>query len=142
MIEPNRSAAGAGRDELPARLRTCIACRQGVGTRSRLIRLSTSTGHVRCSPPPMLAAHRRVRGRRPGNASVDVLRRTRRNAYTIRDAAPDLSHRTSCRGSRGNASLPSHRHRPIKSLDPGASSPRRLLLRPRNSSNPKSTLCD
>ena len=41
------------------------------------------------------------------NASVDVRRRTRRNAYTIRRAAPELNHRTSCRGSRGSASLPS-----------------------------------
>jgi hypothetical protein len=37
--------------------------------------------------------------------SVDVRRRTRRNAYTIRGAAPGLNHRTSCRGSRGSASL-------------------------------------
>jgi hypothetical protein len=32
---------------------------------------------------------------------------TRRNAYTISSAAPELSHWTSCRGSRGSASLPS-----------------------------------
>ena len=38
------------------------------------------------------------------NASVDVLRRTRRNADTIRGAASDLNHRTSCRGARGSAS--------------------------------------
>ena len=31
----------------------------------------------------------------------------RRNAYTIRRAAPDINHRTSCRGPRGSASLPS-----------------------------------
>jgi hypothetical protein len=41
------------------------------------------------------------------NTSVDVPRRTRRNASTIRGAAPELNHRTSCRGSRGSASLPS-----------------------------------
>ena len=39
------------------------------------------------------------------NASVDVLRRTRRNVHTIRGAAPGVNHRTSCRGSRGSASL-------------------------------------
>ena len=38
------------------------------------------------------------------NASVDVLRRTRRNAYPISGAAPEVNHRTSCRGSRGSAS--------------------------------------
>src|SRR6266436_8235568 len=48
------------------------------------------------------------------NASVDVRRRTRRNAYTIRGAAPELNHRTSCRGSRGSASLPSPNSRSIK----------------------------
>src|SRR5712664_2674411 len=41
------------------------------------------------------------------NASVDVLRRTRRTAHTIRGAAPEVNHRTSCRGSRGSASLSS-----------------------------------
>src|SRR5260370_22128154 len=40
------------------------------------------------------------------SASVDVLRRTRRNAYTIKGAAPEVNHRTSRRGSRGSASLP------------------------------------
>src|SRR5580704_15494393 len=39
------------------------------------------------------------------NASVDVPRRTRRNAYPIKGAAPELNHRTSRRGSRGSASL-------------------------------------
>ena len=38
------------------------------------------------------------------NASVDVPRRTRRNAYPIKGAAPELNHRTSRRGSRGSAS--------------------------------------
>ena len=41
------------------------------------------------------------------NASVDVRRRTRRNAYTIRGAAPEVNHRTFWRGSRGSASQPS-----------------------------------
>jgi hypothetical protein len=74
-----------------------------VGTRSRLIRGSTSNGHVRCTgsdgrgTPARPASH-------VWNASVDVLRRTRRNAHTIRGAAPDVIHRTSCRGSRGSAS--------------------------------------
>jgi hypothetical protein len=39
--------------------------------------------------------------------SVDVLRRTRRNVHTIKGAAPGVNLRTSCRGSRGSASLPS-----------------------------------
>src|SRR6266436_3274627 len=39
------------------------------------------------------------------NASVDVRSRTRRNAYTISGAAPEVNHRMSCRGSRGSASL-------------------------------------
>ena len=76
-----------------------------VGTRSRLIRGSTSDGHVWCT-----ASDGRGTPARPGwppvwNAPVDVLRRTRRNAYTIRGAAPDVNHRTSCRASRGSASL-------------------------------------
>ena len=54
-------------------------------------------------PPPMIDALRRVR-RCICNASVDVLRRTRRNAYTIRGAVPNVNHRTSCRGSGGSAS--------------------------------------
>jgi hypothetical protein len=68
-----------------------------------LIRGSTSNGHVRCTgsdgrgTPARPASH-------VWNASVDVLRRTRRNAHTIRGAAPDVIHRTSCRGSRGSAS--------------------------------------
>jgi hypothetical protein len=85
-----------------------------LGTRSRSIRGRTSAGHVRCS-----ASDGRCTPARPAshvwNASVDVRRRTRRNAHTIRGVAPDVNHRTSCRGSSGSASLPSHRHRLIKS---------------------------
>ena len=61
-----------------------------VGTRSRLIRLSTSDGHVRCTAcggsgtPARPASHVR-------NAYMDVLRRTRRNAYTIRGGGPDVT---------------------------------------------------
>jgi hypothetical protein len=46
-------------------------------------------------------------------------RRTRRNASTIKGAAPELNHRASCRGSRGSASLPS----PKLIVKPRASSP-------------------
>src|SRR5271166_2337008 len=69
-------------------------------------------------PPPMVERHsgassvaclERVCGR------VDVLRRTRRNVHTIRGAAPGVNHRTCCRGSLGSASLPSPRHRLIRS---------------------------
>ena len=64
-----------------------------VGTRSRLIRLSTSDGHMRCT-----ASDGRGTAARPAshllNAYVDVLRRTRRNAYTIRGVAPHNDHRT------------------------------------------------
>ena len=60
-----------------------------VGTRSRLVRGSTSDVHVwrtasdgRCTPArPALHLW---------NASVNVLRRTRRNAHTIGGAAPDV----------------------------------------------------
>ncbi len=73
--------------------------------RTSAIRGSPSDGHVRCT-----ASDGRGTQARPAlpvwNASVDVLRRTRRNAYTIRGAAPDVNHRTSYRGSRGSASLP------------------------------------
>jgi hypothetical protein len=41
--------------------------------------------------PPIVAALRRVRGGMSGDASVDVLRRTRRNADTLRGAAPDVT---------------------------------------------------
>jgi hypothetical protein len=68
------------------------------GTRSRLIRVSTSGGHVRCT-----AFHGRCTPARPAshvwNASVDVPRRTRRNASTIRGACIGCRHRTSCRDS-------------------------------------------
>ena len=61
-----------------------------VGTRSRVIRVSTSAGHVRCT-----ASDGRCSLARPAslgwNASVDVLPRTRRNADTIRGAAPDVT---------------------------------------------------
>jgi len=61
-----------------------------VGTRSRAIRVSTSDGHLRCT-----ASDGRCTPARPAsqvwNASVDVLRRTRRNAHTIRGAASVLT---------------------------------------------------
>ncbi len=74
---------------------TCVACLERVpaqrsGTRSRLIRGSTSNGHVWCT-----ASDGRGTPARPAshvwNASVDVLRRTRRNSHTIRGAAPVLT---------------------------------------------------
>ena len=45
------------------------------------------------------------------NASVDVLSRTRRNAYTIRGAAPDVTIGRPAAVRTGSASLPSRRHR-------------------------------
>ena len=48
------------------------------------------------------------------NASVDVRRRTRWNAYSFRGAAPELNHWTPYRGLRGSASLPSSN--PVASL--------------------------
>jgi len=55
------------------------------------------------------------------NTSVDVLRRTRRNAHTIRGAAPGVSHRTSRRGARPyHASAP-----PNQIVKSKASSPKR-----------------
>jgi hypothetical protein len=63
-----------------------------VGTRSRLIRGSGSAGHVRCS-----ASDGSCTPARPAspvlNASLDSLRRTRRNVDRIRAAAPDLTSR-------------------------------------------------
>jgi hypothetical protein len=61
-----------------------------VGTRSRLIR-SARPLVMSGVPPRMVDALWRVRRRLSGNASVDVLRRTRRNAYTIKGAAPDTA---------------------------------------------------
>ena len=42
-------------------------------------------------PPPMVEALRRRRASHVWNASVDVLRRTRRIVHTIRGAAPDVN---------------------------------------------------
>jgi hypothetical protein len=84
------------------KLSRMLIARHVVGTRSRAIRVSTSDGHVRCTRLQWYALGR-VRRR----ASVDVPRWTRRNVYAISGAAPDLNYRTSCRGSRGSASLPS-----------------------------------
>jgi hypothetical protein len=75
-------------------------------------------------PPPMVDVLGRVRRRTDWNASVDVLRRTRRNAYAIRGAAPEVNHRTSCRGSRGSAPY----HRLIKSSTLGPSSRTSFLV--------------
>jgi hypothetical protein len=70
-----------------------------VGTRSRVIRVRTSAGHVGCT-----ASDGRCTLARPGshvwNASVDVLPRTRRNADTIRGGAPDVTIGRPGRGSR------------------------------------------
>jgi hypothetical protein len=41
--------------------------------------------------PPMVDAFRRVRRHLSGNASVEVLRRTRRNADTLSGATPDVT---------------------------------------------------
>jgi hypothetical protein len=61
-----------------------------VGTRSRLIRVRTSDGHVRWS-----ASDGSCTPARPAspvwNASVNVLRRTRRNADTPSGAAPEVT---------------------------------------------------
>ena len=48
------------------RSRVVLSVAAEVGTRSRLIRLSRSNGQVRCSPPPMVDALRRVRLGRSG----------------------------------------------------------------------------
>ena len=69
------------------------------------------------------------------NASVDVLRRTRRNAYPIKGAAPELNHRTSRRGSRGSASLPS----PNLIVKPRGLFAETLSIRPRSGSKPTLT---
>jgi hypothetical protein len=95
IMGPSCSAAGAG------------------GTRSRVIRGSTSDGHVRCTRLRR-SMHSGASGVARLERFLDVLRRTRRNAYTIRGAAPELNHRTSCPGSRGSASLPSPNSRSIK----------------------------
>jgi hypothetical protein len=103
IIGSSRSVAGAGRDALPRDPRQ----------------------HVRWSCPVIPASDGRCTPARPAshvwNASVDVRRRTRRNVYTVRGAAPELNHRTSCRGLRGSASLPS----PNLIVKPRASSPKR-----------------
>jgi hypothetical protein len=61
-----------------------------VGTRSRLIRFSVSDGYVRCTASDDCSTPARPWSH-VWNASVDVLRRTRRNADTIRGAAPDVT---------------------------------------------------
>ena len=98
-----------------------------VGTRSRLIRLSRSNGQVRCSPPPMVDALRSVRLGRSGTRLWTCCAGRAGTRIRSDGAAPDLNQRTSCRGSRGSASLPSHRHRLIRSSNPGASSLKRGL---------------
>ena len=65
------------------------------GTRARLIRLSTSDGHVRCTAPD-------GRGT-PGASGVTCPERL----YDQRRCT-GCYHQTSCRGSRGSASLPSN----------------------------------
>jgi hypothetical protein len=42
-------------------------------------------------PPPMVGVRRRVRGGLSGIASVDVVRRTRRNADTLKGAAAEVT---------------------------------------------------
>ena len=72
-------------------------------TRSRLIRGSTSDGHVRCT-----ASDDRCIPARPAlqvwNASVDVPRPDAPKRVYDKRRAPDISRRTSCRVSRGSAS--------------------------------------
>jgi hypothetical protein len=63
-----------------------------VGTRSRLIRFSVSDGYVRCTASDDCSTPARPWSH-VWNASVDVLRRTRRNADAIRGAAPDVTSR-------------------------------------------------
>ena len=87
------SAAKKGRlpcNGMASHVSTCSRATVLVGTRSRLIRLSTSDGHVPCTAcggrrtPARPASHVR-------NAYMDVLRRTRRNACTIRGGGPDVT---------------------------------------------------
>jgi len=68
-------------------------------------------------PPPMVEALRRVRRRMSGTRLRTCGRAAPERAYdhTIRGAAPGVNHRTCCRGSLGSASLPSPRHRLIRS---------------------------
>jgi hypothetical protein len=116
---PSRSGGGAGRDALPRDPRQ----------------------HIRWSgpvyPPPMAACTPARPASHVRNASVDVRRRTRRNPYTIRGAAPEVNHLTSCRGSRGSASLPSHRHRLNRIVKPRGLFAETLSIRPRSGSNPR-----
>ena len=97
-----------------------------VGTRSRVIRVSTSAGHVRC--PASDGSCTLARPASPvwkgvcGHAAPDAPE----CAYDQRRRSR-CGHRTSCRGSSGSASLPSQRHSLIESSNPGASSPKRCL---------------
>ena len=109
-----------------------------VGTRSRSIRGRTSAGDVRCS-----ASDGRSTPARPAshvwNASVDVRRRTRRNVYTIRGAAPELNHRTSCRGLRGSASWSASLPSPNLIVKPRGLFAETQSIRARSCPNPKLT---
>jgi hypothetical protein len=75
-----------------------------VGMRSRLIRVRTSDGHIRCT-----GFDGSCTSARPAspvwNASVDVLRRTRRKRGYARRSRPGGDQRRSGRGARGSASL-------------------------------------
>jgi hypothetical protein len=98
-----------------------------VGTRSRLIRVRTSEGHVRCSAsdgrwtPARPASP--VRNGLCGHAAPDAPERV-----CDQRRCTGCDHQTSCRGSRGSASLPSDRRRLVESSNPPASSPKRCLF--------------
>ena len=70
---------------------------------------------------------RRVRRSQVWNASVDAADAGRAGTRIRSEALHGGYHRTSCRGSRGSASLPSHRHRLIRSSNPEASSLKHAL---------------
>ena len=62
-------------------------------------------------PLRMVDAFRRVRCRMSGTTSVDVLPPDAPQRVYDQRRCTGCDHRTSCRGSRGSASLPSQRHR-------------------------------
>jgi hypothetical protein len=106
-----------------------------VGTRSRLIRVRTSDGHVRwsvcdgsCTPA------------RPAspvwNASVDVLCRTRRNADALSGAAPDVTP-AKVRSRFARERVPTiAAASPNQILKPTGCFAETLSIRPRSGSNP------
>ena len=124
-------------DALPGRSRATAEVGTRSRTRSRLIRLSRSNGQVRCSPPPMVDALRRVRRRRSGTRLWTCC--AGRAGTRIRSEAP---HRILTIGRPAADRAGARPYHPIgiviicETVHQGLSAEARSI-RPRNGSNPR-----